>query len=130
MRRIIATATTFSLALMPALAFAQNATAQQGIVGTLRIFSLLFNGLIGLFVTVAIVVFFWGLIRYLWEVGEKKHEGLQTMFWGVIAIFVMVSIWGIIHLLQNTFGVQNGSAINVAVPTVNANATVNSFGQF
>jgi len=126
MRRLISTATTLSFALMPVLAYAQNATAQQGIVGTLRIFSLLFNGLIGLFVTVAIVVFFWGLIMYLWQVGEKKHEGLQTMFWGVIAIFVMVSIWGIIHLLQNTFGVQNGSAINVAVPTVNANSSVNS----
>jgi len=125
MRRIIRAA-IIVFPLVPALAFAQNATAQQGIVGTLRIFSLLFNGMIGLFVTVAIVIFFWGLIKYLWEVGEKKHEGLQTMFWGVIAIFVMVSIWGIIHLLQNTFGVQNGSAINVAIPTVNANSSVNS----
>jgi hypothetical protein len=33
------------------------------------------------------------------------------MFYGVIAIFVMVSLWGIIRVLQTTFGVQNNQAI-------------------
>ena len=69
------------------------------------------NGVIGLFITLAIVVFFWGLIQYLMQAGEKKSEGLSIMFWGVIAIFVMVSLWGIIRVLQSTFGVQNNQAI-------------------
>jgi hypothetical protein len=57
------------------------------------------------------VIFFWGLIKYLVEVGEQKSEGLKIMFYGVIAIFVMVSLWGIIRVLQSTFGVQNNQAI-------------------
>ncbi|TSC62362.1 MAG: hypothetical protein Athens041674_525 [Parcubacteria group bacterium Athens0416_74] len=33
------------------------------------------------------------------------------MMYGVIAIFVMVSIWGIIRLLQNTFKVTSTDPI-------------------
>jgi hypothetical protein len=29
------------------------------------------------------------------------------MFWGIIAFFVMVSIWGLVALLRDTFGVNN-----------------------
>ena len=78
--------------------------------------------MIGLFVTLAVVVFFWGLIKYLVNMGgEGKSEGLQYMFYALIAIFVMVSIWGIIGLLQKTFGVGGGGAINP--PQVNFNTT-------
>jgi hypothetical protein len=33
------------------------------------------------------------------------------MIYGIIALFVMVSIWGIINVLQTTFNVQGGSDI-------------------
>lgn len=80
----------------------------------LAILSTLFNGIIGLFIVLAIVVFFWGLIRYIFnrEGGEKEGaEGAQLMVWGIIAIFVMVSIWGIIGLLRSTFRVTDNAAI-------------------
>lgn len=79
---------------------------------TLSLANTFLNALIGLFITLAIVVFFWGLIKYLWSVSsENAHEGLQIMMYGVIAIFVMVSIWGIIRLLQNTFKVTSTDPI-------------------
>ena len=78
---------------------------------TLSLANTFLNALIGLFITLAIVVFFWGLIKYLWDMGEDKSEGLQIMMYGVIAIFVMVSIWGIIRLLQNTFKVTSTDPI-------------------
>jgi hypothetical protein len=81
---------------------------------TLALINTVLNATIGLFITLAIVVFFWGLIRYLWNMnatGEEAHKGLQLMFWGVIAIFVMVSIWGIIRLLQSTLKVNSTDPI-------------------
>jgi len=61
-------------------------------------------------------VFFWGLVKYLWSMSnEDAHEGLKIMFWGIIAIFVMVSIWGLIALLQRSFNVQGGAAITPAL---------------
>lgn len=92
---------------LPALASAQT------LADTLKFISTLLNGLIGLFITLAIVVFFWGLVKYLWSMSnEDAHEGLKIMFWGIIAIFVMVSIWGLIALLQKSFNVAGGNAIS------------------
>ena len=79
---------------------------------TLSLANTFLNALIGLFITLAIVVFFWGLIKYLWGASsENASEGLSIMMYGVIAIFVMVSIWGIIRLLQNTFKVTSTDPI-------------------
>lgn len=94
---VLATAT----AALPMLASAAT------LLDTLALFNTFLNAMIGLFITLAIVVFFWGLIKYLMVAGEEKSEGLQIMFYGVIAIFVMVSIWGIIRLLQSTFKVTS-----------------------
>jgi hypothetical protein len=91
--------------LLPAFAFAAS------LFDTLAVVNTFLNALIGLFITLAIVVFFWGLIKYLFNAGEEKAAGLQTMMYGVIAIFVMVSIWVIIRLLQNTFNVQSTDPI-------------------
>lgn len=101
--RLLATSVLTASALaLPALAQAQT------LLDTLALFNTFLNAAIGLMITLAIVVFFWGLIKYLWGSGsEGKSEGLQVMLWGVIAIFVMVSIWGIIRLLQSTFKVTS-----------------------
>lgn len=105
------TVATATLVGIPAIAAAQNNTA-QGLLGTLNLANTILNGLIGLFILIAILAFFWGLIKYLFSGGgEDKSEGLKMMFYGVIAIFVMVSIWGIIRLLQDTFGVGRNNAI-------------------
>ena len=89
---------------------------------TLITVSTFLNAVIGLFITLAIVVFFWGLIKYLWSMDhENASEGLKIMFWGLIAIFVMVSIWGIIRLLQSTLKVTSTDPIIPKGITVSPN---------
>src|SRR6266568_1299586 len=94
-------ALSLSTLALPALSSAAT------LLDTIALANTFLNAAIGLFITLAIVIFFWGLIKYLTEVGEKKSEGLQIMFYGIVAIFVMVSIWGIIRLLQSTFKVTS-----------------------
>ena len=102
MRKIIISSGFGAILLaLPALASAAT------LLDTLALANTFLNALIGLFITLAIVVFFWGLIKYLVNAGKEKAAGLQIMFYGVIAIFVMVSIWGIIRLLQSTFKVTS-----------------------
>ncbi|OGG75321.1 hypothetical protein A3A41_01550 [Candidatus Kaiserbacteria bacterium RIFCSPLOWO2_01_FULL_54_22] len=102
MRKVISSS-VIAIGVVVLPAFASAAT----LLNTLALANTFLNALIGLFITLAIVVFFWGLIKYLVNAGEAKSEGLQIMFYGVIAIFVMVSIWGIIRLLQSTFQVTS-----------------------
>lgn len=119
MRRIIGLVSAGVVAA-PMLAFAQM-SASQGVLGVLQLANRFFNGLVGLFITVAIVVFFWGLIKYLQSVGDDKAAGLKIMLMGVVTIFVMVSIWGLIALLQSTFGVQQNTARLPASVPLNVN---------
>ena len=46
--------------------------------------------------------------------GERRRGesgGIQIMFYGVLAIFVMVSIWGVVGLLQSTSQVTSTSPV-------------------
>lgn len=106
------------ITLLPMLASAAT------LLDTLALANTFLNALIGLFITLAIVVFFWGLIKYLANAGEEKAAGLQIMLYGIIAIFVMVSIWGIIRLLQSTFKVTSTD------PVIPKGIQINTSGNF
>lgn len=55
---------------------------------------------------VALLVFLWGLAKFIFKSGDEKshEEGIALMTWGIIALFVMVSVWGIIGFMQNALG--------------------------
>lgn len=105
-RLLLTSALCASLVAIPVVAGAAD------IRDTLGLFNTVLKGLMALFITLAVVVFFWGLISYLFKQGEDKSEGLKIMFYGILVIFVMVSIWGIIALLQNTFKVGGQQQLN------------------
>lgn len=62
--------------------------------------------LVILLIGLAIILFAWGLFNYLKTgLGDKAElEGAKSlMFWGVIIVFVMVSVWGLVSIMQNIF---------------------------
>ncbi len=65
--------------------------------------------IIPLLIAIAIIVFFWGIIRYIFAAGNEqvKTSARETMLWGTIALFLMVSVWGILKIIANTFGISN-----------------------
>ena len=69
----------------------------------------------------AVIVFIYGVLMVMIsEGGDKKENGKQYMMWGIIGIFVMVSVWGLVNLLQGTFGLENSPLpIQIQVPTLN-----------
>lgn len=73
--------------------------------------------LVPLLIGLAVVVFFYGLVKYIWGGAEAKSAAISSMVWGVIAIAVMVSIWGLVGLLQDISGVDSTSnAPTVPIP--------------
>ena len=94
-------------ALLPTLTFAQ--TGGSNLLSVLGLISKLINGVIPILLALAVLAFFWGLIQYLFAGGSETEigKGLKMMTAGVIAIFVMVSLWGIIRVLQRSFGVTD-----------------------
>lgn len=54
-------------------------------------------------IVLGIVVYFYGISTNILKFGEGDKEKFRNyMVWGVIVLFVMVSIWGILRLLQST----------------------------
>lgn len=79
----------------------------------LREFISLIIDLIRIVIPLTIVMslwfFFWGLTRFIKNSGDegKIAEGKELMIWGTIALFVMVSVYGILNLLYaSVFGVS------------------------
>ncbi len=94
------------------LATAPLSAEAQTLLNTLALVSTLLNASMSLLVTCAIIAFFYGLVRYIFSSGqESSGQAVRIMFWGVIVIFVMVSIWGFVGLLQNTFKVGSTEPI-------------------
>lgn len=54
-------------------------------------------------IVLGIVVYFYGISTNILKFGEGDKEKFRNyMVWGVIVLFVMVSIWGILNLLEST----------------------------
>ena len=105
------------MSFFPVLAFAadQNLTGVTALVQSIgRIVGQIIPVMFGL----AILFFFWGLIQFIRAAGdpEKAKEGKSIMIYGVIAIAVMVSIYGLVAWLRGTLGV--GTETNLPIPTV------------
>ena len=108
---------------LPSLVLAADPNIGNGsYFGTLmtQASELLQNVLIFL-ISLAVVWFIWNVIRYAMS-GEEdgKEKAKSQMIHGIIAIAVTVSLWGIVALLQNAFGVDTGNSaptdINSMIP--------------
>lgn len=86
--------------------------------GVGQIYNLLTYYLIPVLMLAATGYFIYGVITYIKATDpSKKKEAQGGMVKGVIALAVIVSVWGIVALLQNIFGVQRGiTAPNTVCP--------------
>lgn len=55
--------------------------------------------------SIALLVFFWGIARFMLSAGSEQimREKRPIMWWGIISLFVIFSIWGILSLLEVIF---------------------------
>lgn len=66
-----------------------------------------------LLLSAAVIVFIVGVIKYIAGADEesKRTEGRNFMIYGLVALFVMVSVWGLVGIIQGTFGLTNSTFI-------------------
>lgn len=79
------------------------------------------NSLVAILISLALIVLLWGIILFIKKGDnlEERRNGRNFIIFGIIGIFVMLSIWGIAGLLGNTFGVPQGGTIKT--PSVDLN---------
>lgn len=81
------------------------------------------NLLVGVLGALALVIFFWGLVKFIYHSDDahSRQEGRKSILWGLIALFVLFSLYGILQLLNIAFfggGVMGDTSnVNYYEPT-------------
>lgn len=73
----------------------------------------LLSKLAGLLIVLAIMLFFWGLVRFISNASDAKahEEGKKLILWGLISLLVIFSLWAIVGVILSDLGIVS--------PTVN-----------
>ena len=103
-----------ALLIAPTFTFAQSLS---GIDTLAKGIGTIVNTLIPVMMALAVLAFFWGLVKYIASASDEaaKEGGKTLMIWGMIALFVMVALWGILGYVQTQLGVT-GTVITSTPP--------------
>lgn len=94
---------TFFLALLPT-----SVTLAAGVDSFVSLVALLMQYvamLIPFVVALTVLVFLWGIFKLVFS-GDSDAavtEGKKFMTWGIVSLFVMVSVWGLVRIFTATF---------------------------
>lgn len=111
MKKVVITSLAVLL-VSPLVAGAQQLDQLTNLVESIRG---IVDILIPLVFALAILFFFWGLAQFILAAGDESaaSAGKSKMIWGIVAIAVMASIWGLVFFLQDNLGVQQYGAPSV-----------------
>src|SRR5574343_538479 len=102
--------------LAPFVAGAQFLTDTGMIIAS---FGGIINMSIGILTAIALLMFVWGIVKYISAAGDAKKaaEGKSIMIYGVVALFVLFSVWGLVDFIGREFGIPANNNLNqYAVP--------------
>lgn len=117
MKPITRAASLFAAFLAPALALAQyiGTTGNVDDISTVAftVLHIINDILVPVLFALAFIVFLYGVAKtYIFSVGDEgeREKGHKFILWGIIGFVVMISLWGIVNVVSNTFGLAGSFA--------------------
>src|SRR5438445_125578 len=101
-----------ALGMLPFTTFADNVVVGNnvdttGINNTISSLTHTVNLIVPLMLAFAVVVFIYGVIRYVIAQGpEEAGKARGYIIWSVVGLAVILAVWGLANLLINFFGVK------------------------
>jgi hypothetical protein len=96
----------------------------QGVLGYIT--CIINSSVIPLIFALATVMFVWGVVSFFIinaDEEAKRAQGKQFMIWGIIALAVMLSIWGLVGILGSTFNIKSNVLPQVTPPGSSSTVT-------
>lgn len=90
----------------PFVAYAQSSGTPNSIGSLAKLIVKLLNTGSLMLVAASTAVYLGVAFFQIWDVGRgkvKRSEATSRLLWGIVIIFFMVSVWGIVQVLQYTF---------------------------
>lgn len=91
------------LTTLPIIASAQVKTLST-VINTIIYY---LNQILVLMIGFAVVMFIWYIIQYFIRPDTDKKDAGTYVMYSLIGFFVILSFWGLVNILQNTFGLKN-----------------------
>jgi hypothetical protein len=126
MKKFIIVVSSFLPSLALAQAFQTTLDTTDGTIGGIMatVFQII-NFLVPIFIAAGVAFFIYAVIRYMAAKDEEQKATYKgTMVYAIIGLFVITSIWGLVAVLNNTFGIQQGGGIGQKTPCIYDNPTV------
>ncbi len=102
-----------ALLTLPSTTFAQNVVSNL-ISNVSQWVARLLPILTGL----ALLFFIWTAIQVIRAEGDKRDEAKKSLGWGIIALFAVISIWGLVIALQRVLGIEGESKAQISGPKI------------
>jgi len=100
---------------VPLVSFAQSLGKLETLTDSIKS---IVNKVIPIVFAIALLGFFWGLVRYIFGSEHNKDQAKKTMIWGVVALFVMATVWGLVNFLASNLGVDTGNTAPTVTPLI------------
>jgi len=67
------------------------------------------NDIVPILMVLATVVFLWGVMQFIYYADneEKRASGKMFIIYGLIGLFVIIAMWGLVAVLVSTFGLES-----------------------
>jgi mannose/fructose/N-acetylgalactosamine-specific phosphotransferase system component IID len=99
------------VSVLPVMALAQSTTY---ITNWITQIQNIINSLVPVLVGLAVLFFIWNIFKYIKSDDPKtKGDAAKGMMWGIVFLAVIVSVWGLVALLQKIFDVDTRGVSNV-----------------
>lgn len=71
------------------------------------------NLVVELAISLAVIWIIVSVVRYLIAGGEDGRKKMgESILWGVVGLFVILSIWGLVYILRQSFKTQDSVPVN------------------
>jgi hypothetical protein len=104
------------------IAFAQGALEAKAASLMDNLFAVLIQPFLGFFFVLALVLFLYGVMIFIAnpdKSSEDSNNGKKHMLWGIAGMFIMISVFGIMRLILNTFNIRSGGSLEQTTPVNN-----------
>ncbi|HVU06373.1 MAG TPA: hypothetical protein VHE10_01065 [Candidatus Paceibacterota bacterium] len=79
--------------------------ASSGLGGLVGCIIGILDNITVIIIAASVVYIIWGAFNMI-KSEEKRESGRQTVVYGIIGLFAMISIWGFVNILNNTFNLK------------------------
>jgi hypothetical protein len=107
MKKLIAFSFLFAL---PVLTFAQGVTDADSLIAKIN---RILNAIIPILISFAVVYLIYAIVKYIIATDEEgRATGKSMIGYGILGLFLILSIWGLVNILVRTFGLNNNVPVN------------------